>query len=85
MLNLVINIPLNKVIFKDIILVTYITQGNSIIIATTIGNNIVQQSDISWSNLILGKEALAHINVKIQIQALIPNITLDIVFSLIKL
>lgn len=31
----------------------------------TIGNSIVQQKDINWSNLILGKQALTHINTKI--------------------
>lgn len=38
------------------------------------GNNIVQQYDISWSNLILGKEALTHMNVKIAKQVFNPNI-----------
>ena len=42
------------------------------------GNKIVQQYDISWSYLILGKEALAQINTNINIQALNPNIKLNI-------
>ena len=51
----------------------YNIQGTNIIKAITIGNNIVQQKDINWSNLILGNEALAHINTKIIIHDLRPN------------
>lgn len=40
-------------------------QGINIIYAIIIGNNIVQQADINWSNLILGKEALTQIKIKI--------------------
>jgi hypothetical protein len=40
--------------------------------AITIGNNTVQQYDINWSYLIRGKEALAHINVKIIIHDFVP-------------
>ena len=39
---------------------------------------MVQQYDINWSNLIRGKEALAHIKTKIKKQDFIPNIRLDI-------
>lgn len=45
--------------------------------ATTIGNNTVQQNDINWSKRILGKLALAQINVKIIILDLIPSIKLE--------
>ena len=38
----------------------------------TIGNRIVQEKDINWSNRILGKEALTQINTNIIIQDLIP-------------
>ena len=40
-------------------------QGINIIYPIIIGNNIVQQADINWSNLILGKEALTQIKIKI--------------------
>jgi hypothetical protein len=43
----------------------YNTQGTKIIIAKLIGNKTVQQKAINWSNRILGKEALAQINVNI--------------------
>ena len=43
----------------------YNTQGVSIRKAITIGNKIVQQNNINWSKRILGKEALAQINVNI--------------------
>ena len=39
----------------------------------TIGNNIVQQYDINWSNRILGKEALTQINTKIRIHDFKPK------------
>ena len=51
----------------------YKIQGIKIIKATTIGNKIVQQKDISWSKRILGNDALAHIKTKIIIQVFIPN------------
>ena len=41
---------------------------------TTMGNNFNQQKDISWSNRILGKDALIHMNVNIIEQAFVPNI-----------
>lgn len=43
--------------------------------AITIGSSTVQQNDINWSNLILGKEALAQIKVKIRAQDLTPKVT----------
>lgn len=49
-------------------------QGIKITKAITIGNNIVQQKDISWSKRILGKDALAHINTKIIIQDFTPKV-----------
>lgn len=51
-------------------------QGNKMISAIIRGNSIVQQNDISWSYLILGYEALVHINIKIIIQDLTPRTTL---------
>jgi hypothetical protein len=64
-------------------------QGTSIIKATTIGNKTVQQKDINWSKRILGKLALAQINIKIIMDDLIPKTTADItpdeVFPIIKL
>ena len=39
----------------------------------TIGNKVTQQKDINWSKRILGKEALAHMNINIIIQAFIPK------------
>ena len=53
----------------------YKIHGTSIIKAITRGNKIVQQKDINWSKRIRGKDALAHININIIIQDLIPNIT----------
>ena len=50
----------------------YIIQGTNIMKAITIGSSIVQENDINWSNRILGKEALTHINTKTIIQDLIP-------------
>lgn len=38
-------------------------QGTNTMNAITIGNKTVQQKDISWSNLIRGKEALACLNI----------------------
>ena len=52
----------------------YKIQGTNTIKAITIGNKTVQQKDINWSNLILGKEALAQINTKIIIQVLNPKL-----------
>lgn len=52
----------------------YKIQGIKIIKAITIGSNIVQQKVINWSNLILGKLALAQIKIKIIIQDFIPKI-----------
>ena len=45
-------------------------QGINIIYPIIRGNNIVQQADINWSNLILGNEALAHIKIKTRIDVL---------------
>lgn len=42
--------------------------------ANTIGNRTVQQKDISWSNLILGNDALAQIKVKIIIELFNPKL-----------
>ena len=52
----------------------YTIHGTKTMKAITIGNNIVQENDISWSKRILGKEALTHIKTKIIIQDLIPII-----------
>ena len=42
--------------------------------AITKGNKIVQQNDISWSNLIRGNEALTQTKIKIIIHVLTPRI-----------
>ena len=44
--------------------------------AIIIGNNIVQQKDISWSKRILGKEALTHIKTNIIKHVLNPKLKL---------
>ncbi len=46
------------------------------------GNSMVQQNDINWSNRILGKEALAHIKTKIIIQVLSPKVRPDSIPSI---
>lgn len=51
-------------ILQGIISKLYNIQGTITINDTTIGNKIVQQNDISWSYLILGKDALTQINTK---------------------
>ncbi len=51
----------------------YNIHGTSIIKAITKGKSTVQQNDINWSNLILGKDALAQIKIKIIIQVFIPK------------
>ncbi len=52
----------------------YNIQGTSTINPITIGNNIVQQNNISWSKRILGKDALTHIKTKIIKQVFIPRL-----------
>jgi hypothetical protein len=52
-------------VFVGISLKVYITQGTSTMIPIIIGNSTVQQNNISWSNLILGNEALTQININI--------------------
>lgn len=52
----------------------YNIQGINIISANKIGNITVQQNDINWSKRILGKDALAQINVKIIIELLRPKV-----------
>jgi hypothetical protein len=52
----------------------YPIDGTNIINAITIGNNIVQQKDISWSKRILGKEALIHMKIKIIMHDLKPKL-----------
>ncbi len=64
----------NKDTLLGIISKLYIIHGINIIKAITIGKRIVQQNDINWSNLILGKEALTHIKTKIIIQAFTPKV-----------
>lgn len=51
----------------------YNIQGTIIINEITMGNNTVQQNNISWSKRILGKEALIHINVNIIIELFKPK------------
>lgn len=50
----------------------YTIHGINTINAITIGNNIVQENNISWSKRILGKDALTQIKIKIMIQAFRP-------------
>lgn len=60
----------NRNVLVETIWKLYNIQGYSIMRAITIGNNIVQQNDINWSYLILGKEALAQMNTNTIIQDL---------------
>jgi hypothetical protein len=53
-----------------------IIHGTNIIIANKIGNTTVQQNFINSSKRILGKEALAHINVNINRELFKPIIKL---------
>ena len=62
--------------FTTVIPNIYNKQGINIIKANKIGNNTVQQNDINWSNLILGKEALTQININIITQLLIAKLKL---------
>jgi hypothetical protein len=55
----------------------YNNDGINIINANKIGNNTVQQNDISWSNLILGKDALTQIKINTIIELFIPKVKLD--------
>lgn len=45
----------------------------NIMLANSSGNNIVQQNDISWSNLIRGKDALIHMNKNTNIELFTPK------------
>jgi len=62
--------------FTTVIPNIYNKQGINIIKANKIGNNTVQQNDINWSNLILGKEAITQININIIIELFIPKVIL---------
>ena len=62
--------------FTTVIPNIYNKQGINIIKANKRGNNTVQQNDINWSNLILGKEALTQININIIIELFIPKVIL---------
>lgn len=52
----------------------YKKQGTKNIKQIITGNSSVQQNNINWSNRILGKQALTHINKKIIIQVLSPKV-----------
>jgi len=52
----------------------YIIQGTNTTNEIIIGNKTVQQKDINWSNLILGKDALVHMKMKIIIHDLTPKV-----------
>jgi len=52
----------------------YSIHGTNTINEITIGNSIVQQKDINWSNRILGKEALTHIKTNIIIHDFNPRL-----------
>jgi hypothetical protein len=62
--------------FATVIPNIYNKQGINIIKANKTGNNTVQQKDINWSNLILGKEALTQININTIIELFIPKVIL---------
>ena len=68
------SINYNILILHGIISQLYNRQGIKNIKAITIGNRIVQQKDINWSNRILGKDALVHIKINIIIQDLRPKV-----------
>jgi hypothetical protein len=55
----------------------YNKDGINIINANRIGNNTVQQNDISWSNLILGNDALTQMKTNTIIELFIPKVTPD--------
>ena len=55
----------------------YKIQGTKKIKLIIIGNSLVQQNNINWSNRILGKQALTHINTNIIIDDLLPKIKPD--------
>ena len=63
--------------FTTVIPNIYNKQGINIIKANKIGNSTVQQNDINWSNLILGKDARHQINTKTIIELFIPKVTPD--------
>ena len=63
----------------------YIIQGIAIINPNTSGNITVQQTDISWSKRILGKDALIHINANTITKVFIDIFKLDINASNLKL
>lgn len=68
------NCTYNTKKFTEIKCKPHTVQGKTTINAIIIGNSIVQQYDISWSNRILGKEALTHININIITQAFKPRL-----------
>lgn len=55
----------------------YNNDGINIMNANKIGNNTVQQNDINWSNLILGKDALTQMKINTIIELFIPKVKLD--------
>ena len=67
----------NRWILLGIISKLYTIHGTSTINDITIGNNMVQENDISWSNRILGKDALTQIKIKIITQVFRPIIRPD--------
>ena len=73
----------NKCMLTGIISKLYNAQGNITIKAIIIGSKTVHEKDISWSNLILGKDALTHIKVNIIRLLLIPSIKPLIIPSVI--
>ena len=64
----------NREILLGIMSKLYIIHGTNTINAMTIGNNIVQENDISWSKRILGKDALTQIKTKTITQAFTPSV-----------
>jgi hypothetical protein len=54
----------------------YNMQGINTIKLITKGSKTVQQYDINWSNLILGKEALIHIKINTRTEVFNPKLIL---------
>lgn len=73
----------NKDTLLGIISKAYKIHGTNIIKAITKGKSTVQQNDINWSNLILGKDALAQIKIKIITQVFSPKVKPPMIPSVI--
>lgn len=65
--------PYNKFRFTRYMSKAYSKPSIKIMLANSNGNNIVQQNDISWSNLIRGKDALIQMNKNTNIELFTPK------------